>query len=511
MSQTTIAREKKVQRVRGFFIKGVLIALVSGLLYGVFSACLLAATGSGAWVDWYGEWYVNGTEATINGVVMTFVMACLILGALGSGINDTVSAIWMIAKAGIKGKFVDFLRCLKSKPGAVMIVCAIIGGPVASTAYVIALSMSGPIASPISALCPAIGAIIGRVLFKQKLSFRMVCGILICILAAFMIGSSAFTDIKIDVQFLIGLAIAFIAALGWGIEGSVAGYGTSVMDYEIGIAIRQMTSGIITLFVLTPVLFLIAGNMGIYPAMLINAFVGPVIDSATGVLASPIIFFLISGFAAGMSFGLWYKGNSMCGSALGLACNATYSFWVPLFSFLFCGLYLGWGYVDGSLDVSTGYVMTPIQWAAAIVMIVGILLIAVNPLKLFRRGASAIVEDTAQPRDASQSTSSPPTDRTPADKLLPFNYAILKLFLKGGEADTQTVLQALRARYAKNHQFNDKTVTEALMTAEKNGILVETGYELNDKGQLRVFYQASPDGEEMIERYIGTQGRAHAD
>ena len=389
MNESPQLMKARHSRTARFFRKGVLIALLSGVLYGIYSACLLAATGSGKWAYWYGAWYVDGTPATLETKVFSFMMAILILGALGSGINDFISAIWMVGKAAVKGKFMDFLRSFKSKPGLVMVVCALIGGPIASTAYLIALTMAGPIATPISALCPAVGAIIGRILFKQKLNLRMVIGILICIVATFMIGSTAFGDVKVNLQFLTGLAIAFISALGWGIEGAVAGFGTSVIDYEISISIRQTTSGIFTLFVLTPALFFLAGHMGIYPIMVFQSLTGPLINPGSGLLDSPLFFFLIAGLAAGLSFGFWYKGNSMCGAALGMACNGGFSFWVPFFSFLICGIYLGWGYMNGALDPSTGYVLLPIQWAAAVVMVVGIFLIAVNPLDWFKNKKEA--------------------------------------------------------------------------------------------------------------------------
>lgn len=56
----------------------------------------------------------------------------------------------------IKGKFGDFLRCINTTPGRVMMLAALIGGPIASTAYVIGLQMAGSIVIPITALCPAI-------------------------------------------------------------------------------------------------------------------------------------------------------------------------------------------------------------------------------------------------------------------------------------------------------------------------------------------------------------------
>jgi len=395
MSQSLQLSEARKARTASFFKKGIIIAVGSGMLYGVYVAALLAATSNGFWLDWYGYgdtvtmgWYDDVLDPTIGGVAMSFLIAVLILGALGSGLNDFISAIWMIIKTAVKGKFMDYLRCFKSKPGAIMVVCALIGGPIASTAFLIALIMAGPIATPISALCPAIGAIIGRIIFKQPLNFRMAVGIAICVVATFMIGSTAFTGFEItDPMFLAGLAVALISALGWGIEGAIAGFGTSVIDYEISISIRQFTSGFFTLFILTPSLFIMAGAVGLYPTMLIEGLQGQIM--VDGLLSSPLIWFLISGLAAGLSFGFWYKGNSMCGAALGMACNGGFSFWCPFFSFLVCGLYLGWAFTDGTLDPSTGYALYPIQWIAAIVMVVGIFLIAVNPLDFFKKNKEA--------------------------------------------------------------------------------------------------------------------------
>ncbi|MDR2035643.1 MAG: hypothetical protein LBP91_03095 [Coriobacteriales bacterium] len=394
MNDSVDLKQARRARTASFFKKGILIALFSGLLYGFYSAFIVAATSSAAWYPglngaegWYGGadgWYdqvlANQIPDLVNiaGASFSVLMAVVILGALGSGINDFISSLWMIGKAAFKGKFMDFLRCYKSKPGLVMIVCALIGGPIASTAYIIALLMSGPIAAPITALCPAVGAIIGWLFLKQGMNLRIGIGIIICVIATFMISSTAFEDFSLtDPMYLAGLAIALIAALGWGIEGAIGGFGTSVIDYEISISIRQFTSGVFTLFIMVPVLFLIAGHFGLFPTMLVEAVQGPLVED--GLLASPLIFFLISGLAAGFSFAFWYKGNSMCGAALGMACNGGFSFWVPFVSFLVLGLYLGW----------EGYALAPIQWIAALVMVLGIFLIAVNPLEFFKKQKEA--------------------------------------------------------------------------------------------------------------------------
>jgi len=88
--------------------------------------------------------------------------------------------------------------------------------------------------------------------------------------------------------------------------------------------------------------------------------------------------------------------------------------------------------------------------------------------------------------------------------MLPFNYAILKLFLHVEEADASVVMDSLSDEYQKSRQFKKSTVIEALMTAEANGLLVETRFDLDEQQQLRVFYRATDEGRVMIERYIGT-------
>lgn len=245
-----------------------------------------------------------------------------------------------------------------------MIACALIGGPIASTAYIVALQMAGSIIIPITALCPAIGAILGHFLFKQKLNARMVVGIIICFIATVMIGS---TSIGLDAPagLLLGCVIALIAALGWGIEGAVAGYGTALIDYEIGITIRQTTSGLSNLIILVPLLALLAGDIALAPRLI-----------GTAVASGPaMIFFAISGLFAVYAYSLWYKGNSMCGAPLGMACNGAYSFWGPFFCWIVLGL----------IFKQDGWMLEPIAWIAAVVMVIGICLIAFNPLDFFKK------------------------------------------------------------------------------------------------------------------------------
>jgi len=355
MSQSTqAATQAKQKQTSNFLKKGIMIATASGISYGLYTAFITLAMSYGVWEDWYGY-----NVAGLAVFTVTFV-----IGSIGSAVNYTISAIWAAGIAAFKGKLVDFGRSLRTKPGRILVVAALVGGPISTSAYVVGLQLAGSIIIPITALCPAIGAILSRLLYKQKLSKRMVFGICVCLFASALIGLQSIEP-DAPPQMLLGIMIALIAAFGWGFEGCVAGYASTMVDYEVGILIRQTTAGLAGLIILAPLIALIGGNIG-------EAFylTGQII---TDMGSFPIFF--ISGFFALYAFSLWYKGNSMCGTALGMACNGAFAFWGPFFCWLILGIIVG----------QDGWALPPVVWVAAILMFIGILFIAVNPLKIFQK------------------------------------------------------------------------------------------------------------------------------
>ncbi|EHJ02084.1 hypothetical protein CDLVIII_5611 [Clostridium sp. DL-VIII] len=84
----------------------------------------------------------------------------------------------------------------------------------------------------------------------------------------------------------------------------------------------------------------------------------------------------------------------------------------------------------------------------------------------------------------------------------PLNYAILKYFTKVEEACAEDVIKALKGEYGKFKALNRNSVISALMTAEANGLLEETRFEMDQTGNLRVYYHANEDGAATINKYI---------
>lgn len=84
----------------------------------------------------------------------------------------------------------------------------------------------------------------------------------------------------------------------------------------------------------------------------------------------------------------------------------------------------------------------------------------------------------------------------------PLNYAILKYFTTVKEACADDVIEALKGQYGSFKALRKPAVIEAIMTAEANGLLEETRYDLDEKGELRVYYHAHAEGAATINNYI---------
>ncbi len=84
----------------------------------------------------------------------------------------------------------------------------------------------------------------------------------------------------------------------------------------------------------------------------------------------------------------------------------------------------------------------------------------------------------------------------------PLNYAILKHFTRVDEACAEDVIEALKGEYGKFRALNQKDVISALMTAEANGLIEETRFDMDPTGVLRIYYHAHEDGASTINKYI---------
>ena len=98
---------------KSFQTRGILTAVSSGMVYGMYTAFMTYAMAMGIWAVWYGE----------NSGLSEFAVLFL-LSALGAGLTDGCAAIWALIMAALRGKLGDFGRSFKTRPGMMMLVAA---------------------------------------------------------------------------------------------------------------------------------------------------------------------------------------------------------------------------------------------------------------------------------------------------------------------------------------------------------------------------------------------------
>lgn len=329
VNQTALVMKRKLDAQ--FERKGVLIGLFSGGTWGINNVVLGLALSLVP---------ALGDNAALYAIPLA--AACL---------NDTLAGLWLLLYNGWAGRLQEIIRSLKTVPGLMVCLAALLGGPVANSGYLLGISMAGPAyALTITALYPIVGAILSRVFLKQHILPRVWAGMLLSVVGAIVI-SYVPPEGGNSEHFYLGLMFAALAAFGWGAEAVLAVFGMSMIDPKIAINIRELTSGLcIAIFILP----LVGGWAVISEVILLPETIGT---------------FALAGLAAGVSYLAWYTANSKCGVAKGMALNGTYVMWGVILSVIFLSQPLTQNLAIGSLLV-----------------LIGATLVAINPKEFFSKG-----------------------------------------------------------------------------------------------------------------------------
>lgn len=316
----------KAKANKKFRKTGISSGVISGLTYGLYSTFVVIAS----------------MKAPLAGAAGLFAAPYI-----ASALNDSLAAIWLLIYNIMTGRIREIGRSLCTFPGFIVILGALVGGPIASGAYLMGLAMAGAYAIPISALYSLFGAVFARIILKQKITPRVGVGMMICIVGAIIIN---WVKPESGSNFTLGIICAFVAAVGWALEGVLAAFGSAMIDSDIAINIRQGVSGIVDIFIILP----IVGALGLF--------------NSTLKAGTPVMWLAVAGLCAAVSFLCWYKSNSTIGCAIGMSLNITYVFWGVLFSILFLGS-----------------AITPTIVVGSIVILIGAVLVSVNPLSFFNK------------------------------------------------------------------------------------------------------------------------------
>ena len=272
-----------------------------------------------------------------------------------SFLHDAGCALWLLLYMGAKRRLGDTLAALKTRSGLVVVLGALLGGPIGMTGYVIAINNIGPAYTAIiSAFYPALGAFLSFVILKEKMSGKQIAALVLALFGVMAMGYISAGDSERG-NATVGLVGALLAVIGWGSEAVLCAWGMrdDAVDNETALQIRETTSALAYAVVVVPLF----GAWG---------FAASAIPSlATGVIA-------LSALAGTASYLFYYKGISVIGAAKAMALNISYSAWAVVFGFLL-----------------QGSVPSPATVFFCVLILVGTVLAASDWNELFGRSAKA--------------------------------------------------------------------------------------------------------------------------
>ena len=268
-------------------------------------------------------------DTVLIGIVLSkmaqleFQDVLLVAPLISTFLHDTFSAIWMMMLLGIKGELKTALGKLKTKPGRIVILAGILGGPIGMTFYVLSLQNIGAsYTAVISSVYPAVGALFAFLILKDRLRISNWFGLLMSI--GFIVLLSYSGELVVGSNVSLGLIFITICILGWGLECVVSAVAMRKegVKPEHALLIRQLTSSIV---------------FGIF---IIPIFVGH--SYTVQVISTPPIFFTIMGIAMAGTFSyvFYYSAINVIGPVKAMAMNITYAAWAVGFEALLLGTML---------------------------------------------------------------------------------------------------------------------------------------------------------------------------
>ena len=132
--------------------------LLSGILWAVDTVILGVALGMSP--------YVDSAQASFASAFM----------------HDFFAAAILLVMMGRKGRLRDTLEAAKTKSGRVVMLGALLGGPIGMSGYLAAINAIGPgYTAAISAFYPAVGSLLAWILLKEKMNLNQFIALIVAL------------------------------------------------------------------------------------------------------------------------------------------------------------------------------------------------------------------------------------------------------------------------------------------------------------------------------------------
>ena len=271
--------------------------------------------------------------------------ALALAAIVGAALHDAFCAIWLFLYMAVKRRLKDTLAALKTRSGKVVILGALLGGPIGMTGYVTAINNIGAgYTAIISSFYPAFGTVMAVLLLKEKMNWKQVVALAVALAGIIAMGYLS-ADTTVTGNAVIGLLGAAACVIGWGSEAVLCAWGMrdDSVGNETALQIRETTSALVYLVFVLPLFGAWAFTLTAFPS------------AATGIVA-------LAALAGATSYLFYYKGIAVIGAAKGMALNISYSAWAVLFGVILLGAIPGPIEIICCVAILCGTILAASDW-----------------------------------------------------------------------------------------------------------------------------------------------------
>ena len=298
----------------------------------------------------WGIWYLPGTAlwvlnpfdemyealAVTHGEAMSMVLVAVLITALNA-LTVVISLLFWNAVLG-KHKVKELKRTLFafSKCSKWFFLGAICGMAAVFGSY-LAMGFIGAAFSAVAGLLyPVVGSTVARLWYGEKISKRAAAGIVVIVFGGISIYAGGLvSELATGSVQWFGYLGGLMAAVGWGLEGAVAGKGLDLAEPDSALTIRFIAEAGYWWIIVIPILSLLGIPMFSYVAQIFDPLV--------------ILVLMFAGVTFGFCYVTWYKSFPLIGVGRGQGIGNLYGLFAVIFVFLFFGTSPGWAIIVGGI------------------------------------------------------------------------------------------------------------------------------------------------------------------
>lgn len=242
------------------------------------------------------------------------VSALVIFALFIAALNDFGAGIMLLFHNGFKKTF----DAVKTKDGKLFMLSGVIAGPIAMSCYVLAMQqLSAVHALVLTSMFPIVSVALGVIFKHEVFSKTKLIALGLAILGIVSLGLEGSTEGST----FIGVLLAIVCMVGWGIEGFLVKKATGdTVDPKDAITIRELTSGLSYVIILS---LLFRSEFFEMFSVEMPAKIGVVL--------------ILAMTSAAISYLCWYKSIATIGIAKADTLNITYGLWGIVLTWLVTG------------------------------------------------------------------------------------------------------------------------------------------------------------------------------